>query len=85
MGKATFRSKTPQPMKTLTEIPGCETTPGLVAGGAGGRFLSEIRGTTGIEYSVVAAGIALAVTLVIRVLGANVLSNLYSQLAGLFG
>jgi Flp pilus assembly pilin Flp len=49
------------------------------------QFLRHDRGTTAIEYSVVAAGIAVAVAGVIRVLGANVLTNLYSQLAGLFG
>jgi pilus assembly protein Flp/PilA len=49
------------------------------------QFLRAARGTTAIEYSIVAAGIAMAVVGVIRVLGANVLTNLYSQLAGLFG
>jgi pilus assembly protein Flp/PilA len=49
------------------------------------RFQREERGATAIEYSVMAAGIAMAVVGVIRVLGANVLTNLYSQLAGLFG
>jgi Flp pilus assembly pilin Flp len=48
------------------------------------RFLGEERGTTAIEYSVVAAGIALAVAGAIRVLGANVLTNLYQQLANAF-
>jgi hypothetical protein len=33
----------------------------------------------------VAAGIAMAVVGAIRVLGANVLTNLFSQLSGLFG
>ena len=49
------------------------------------QFLREERGTTAIEYSVVAAGVAMAVVGAIRVLGANVLNDLYSQLAGLFG
>jgi Flp pilus assembly pilin Flp len=49
------------------------------------RFLREEHGATAIEYSVMAAGIALAVAGAIRILGANVLTNLYSQLAGLFG
>ena len=49
------------------------------------RFLKNEFGTTAIEYSVVAAGIALAVATAIHTLGANVLGNLYSQLAGLFG
>jgi len=49
------------------------------------RFVHEERGATAIEYSVVAAGVALAVAGAIRVLGANVLTNLYSELAGLFG
>jgi pilus assembly protein Flp/PilA len=49
------------------------------------RFLHEERGATAIEYSMVAAGIALAVAGAIRVLGVNVLTNLYSQLADLFG
>ena len=48
-------------------------------------FLRETGGATAIEYSIVAAGVALAVAGAIRVLGANVLANLYSQLAGLFG
>jgi Flp pilus assembly pilin Flp len=49
------------------------------------RWLRDKRGATAIEYSVVAAGIAVAVAGAIRILGANVLNNLYSQLAGLFG
>ena len=49
------------------------------------RFFTEKRGATAIEYSVMAAGVALAVAGTIRVLGANVLTNLYSQLASLFG
>jgi Flp pilus assembly pilin Flp len=49
------------------------------------RWLRDQRGTTAIEYSVVAAGVAMAVVGAIRVLGANVLNDLYSQLAGLFG
>jgi Flp pilus assembly pilin Flp len=49
------------------------------------QFLRQKRGATAIEYSVVAAGVAMAVVGAIRVLGANVLTNLYSQLAGLFG
>jgi Flp pilus assembly pilin Flp len=49
------------------------------------RLLRDARGATAIEYSVVAAGIAVAVAGAIRILGANVLTNLYSQLAGLFG
>lgn len=48
-------------------------------------FLHEARGATAIEYSVMAAGIALAVVGAIRVLGATVLNNLFSQLGGLFG
>jgi pilus assembly protein Flp/PilA len=49
------------------------------------RFLREEGGTTAIEYSIVAAGIAMAVVGAIRVLGANVLTNLFSQLGSLFG
>jgi pilus assembly protein Flp/PilA len=49
------------------------------------RWLRDKRGATAIEYSIVAAGIAMAVAGAIRVLGANLLTNLYSQLAGLFG
>jgi pilus assembly protein Flp/PilA len=49
------------------------------------QFLRGERGATAIEYSVVAAGVAMAVVGAIRVLGANVLNDLYSQLAGLFG
>ena len=49
------------------------------------RCLCEARGATAIEYSVMAAGIALAVAGAIRVLGATVLNNLFSQLGGLFG
>jgi Flp pilus assembly pilin Flp len=49
------------------------------------QFLRGERGATAIEYSIVAAGVAMAVAGAIRVLGANVLTNLYSQLAGLFG
>ena len=48
-------------------------------------LVREDRGATAIEYSIVAAGVALAVTGVIHVLGANVLNDLYAQLAGLFG
>ena len=49
------------------------------------RFVRDDRAATAIEYSIVAAGIALSVTAAIRTLGANVLNNLYAQLAGLFG
>ncbi len=49
------------------------------------RFLRGERGTTAIEYSIVAAGIAMAVVGAIRVLGANVLTDLFSQLGSLFG
>ena len=51
----------------------------------GRGLLRDERGATAIEYSVVVAGVAMAVVGAIRVLGANVLTNLYSQLAGLFG
>ena len=37
-----------------------------------------------IEYSIVAAGIAIAVAGTIRVLGATVLTNLYNQIAAAF-
>jgi pilus assembly protein Flp/PilA len=53
--------------------------------GYAARFVRDKRGATAIEYSVVAAGVAMAVVGAIRVLGANVLNDLYSQLAGLFG
>src|SRR5712692_4801272 len=49
------------------------------------RFLRGERGTTAIEYSIVAAGIAMAVVGAIRVLGAHVLTDQLSQLGGLFG
>ncbi|TMJ29737.1 MAG: Flp family type IVb pilin [Alphaproteobacteria bacterium] len=49
------------------------------------QFLRGERGTTAIEYSIVAAGIAMAVVGAIRVLGANVLTDLFSQLGSLFG
>jgi Flp pilus assembly pilin Flp len=40
-------------------------------------LVREDRGATAIEYSIVAAGVALAVTGVIHVLGANVLEALF--------
>ena len=49
------------------------------------RLRDEERGATAIEYSIVAAGVAMAVAGAIRVLGQNVLSNLFSQLGKLFG
>jgi len=49
------------------------------------RFLREEGGATAIEYSVVAAGIAVAVAGAIRTLGSNVLTNLYQQIAAAFG
>ena len=49
------------------------------------RLRDEQRGATAIEYSIVAAGVAMAVAGAIRVLGQNVLSNLFSQLGNLFG
>jgi len=49
------------------------------------RLRDEERGATAIEYSIVAAGVAMAVAGAIRVLGQNVLSNLFSQLGNLFG
>jgi pilus assembly protein Flp/PilA len=48
------------------------------------RFAHDERGATAIEYSVVAAGVAMAVAGAIRVLGNNVLTNLYDQLAAAF-
>ena len=48
------------------------------------QFLHGERGATAIEYSVVAAGVAMAVAGAIRLLGSNV-SALYDQLSGLFG
>jgi len=49
------------------------------------RLRDEERGATAIEYSIVAAGVAMAVAGAIRVLGQNVLNNLFSQLGNLFG
>ena len=48
-------------------------------------LLRDKRGATAIEYSVVAAGIAMAVAGAIRILGSNVLTNLYDQIAAAFG
>ena len=49
------------------------------------RLIEDERGATAIEYSIVAAGVAMAVAGAIRVLGQNVLDNLFSQLGNLFG
>jgi len=46
-------------------------------------LLRDERGATAIEYSV-AAGIAMAVAGAIRLLGTNVLTNLYDQIAAAF-
>jgi pilus assembly protein Flp/PilA len=48
------------------------------------RFRDDEQGATAIEYSIVAAGIAIAVAGTIRVLGATVLTNLYNQIAAAF-
>jgi Flp pilus assembly pilin Flp len=48
-------------------------------------LLRDERGPTAIEYSVVAAGVAMAVAGAIRLLGTNVLTNLYDQIAAAFG
>ena len=49
------------------------------------RWLRDERGATAIEYSIVAAGISIAVAGAIRLLGTNVLTNLYDQIAAAFG
>jgi len=48
------------------------------------RFVRDARGATAIEYSIVAAGIAMAVVGAIRVLGNTVLTSLYEQIAAAF-
>ena len=48
-------------------------------------FLSDERGATAIEYSIVAAGIALVVAPIVYVLGSTVFTNLYQQIANAFG
>ena len=48
------------------------------------RFLRGENGATAIEYSVVAAGIAIAVAGAIRTLGSSVFTNLYQQIANAF-
>src|SRR5207247_2596641 len=48
------------------------------------RFAHDESGATAIEYSVLAAGIGVAVAGAIRVLGGNV-SALYDSIAGIFG
>ena len=49
------------------------------------RFLYDEHGATAIEYSIVAAGIALVVAPIIYVLGSTVFTNLYQQIANAFG
>jgi Flp pilus assembly pilin Flp len=45
------------------------------------RFVRDARGATAIEYSIVAAGVAMAVVGAVRALGNTVLTDLYEKIA----
>jgi pilus assembly protein Flp/PilA len=49
-----------------------------------GRFLADACGATAIEYSMVAAGIGLAVSVAIWTLGSTIQTTFYDKLANLF-
>jgi len=44
------------------------------------RYLSQTRGATAIEYGLIAAGIALTITVAVLFLGEQVYNMLYSDL-----
>ena len=46
-----------------------------------GRFLADERGTTAIEYALIASGIAAAVISIVFGLGNTVVNNLYNKIA----
>jgi pilus assembly protein Flp/PilA len=48
---------------------------------AAGRFLADERGTTAIEYALIATGIAAAIISIVYGLGGTVLSNYFQRLA----
>jgi Flp pilus assembly pilin Flp len=49
-----------------------------------GRFLADTCGATAIEYSMIAAGVGLAVASAVWALGSQVQTTLYAKLANLF-
>ena len=49
-----------------------------------GRFIHEESGTTAVEYALVAAGIAVAVSSVVFSLGSQVKTALYDKIASAF-
>jgi Flp pilus assembly pilin Flp len=49
-----------------------------------GRFLADTWGATAIEYSMVAAGIGLAVASAVWALGSTIETTFYNKLANLF-
>jgi pilus assembly protein Flp/PilA len=48
------------------------------------RFLADERGTTAIEYALVAGGVAVAIAATIMNLGTEVKTQLYEKLTTLF-
>jgi pilus assembly protein Flp/PilA len=46
-----------------------------------GRFLDDERGTTAIEYALIASGIAAAIISIVFGLGSTVVNSLYDKIA----
>lgn len=49
------------------------------------RFLADEAGATAIEYSIVAAGVGVAISATVWGLGSGVKTTLYDKLTGIFG
>jgi pilus assembly protein Flp/PilA len=50
-----------------------------------GRFLADERGTTAIEYALIASGIAAAIISIVFGVGATVTNSLYNKIAAAIG
>jgi pilus assembly protein Flp/PilA len=54
-------------------------------GGRVGRFLADERGTTAIEYALIASGIAAAIISIVFGVGATVTNSLYNKISAAMG
>ncbi len=50
-----------------------------------GRFLADERGTTAIEYALIASGIAAAIITIVFGVGSTVTNTLYNKIAAALG
>jgi pilus assembly protein Flp/PilA len=47
------------------------------------RFLADEKGTTAIEYAIIASGISIVIAAVVSTIGEQVKTNLYERIANL--